>query len=310
MQARRDRVLIIGCNGQFGSVFARRFGDAGWAVDGADVADVAAAPVDDYVRASLPAVDAALAARLARADVVLLCVPEEAVVASIGSLGAAMADDAVLVDIASVRSRIDVAARTAGLRCGYVGLHPMFGPTADFAGRAVCVVPLRTNPAVERLLAVVRSWGCAMPVLDAASHDRVTSYVQVAPHAALIALGRTLAGSGVPFETVWSMSTPVLRALLAMAVRVVGHDRRTHWSIQTTSADAAPARAAVAAALATLDAAAEATDFAAFDASLDDVVDYLGSAWPALKAIGDAIVADTERTGDGPRDGVADDAGR
>jgi len=289
------RVVVIGSNGQFGSIFARKFAAAGLAVHGVDRQPEAtdASAVAGYTSASLPTVTS-IAAALRAADLVVCCVPESVVVASLADLAASMRDDAVLMDITSVKGRIAEAVRVwpSGAP-GYLSIHPMFGPTPDFADRGVCVIRLRDNARVDSIVGLMDAWGCRLAEMSAEAHDRTTALVQTMPHALLLAFGESLIGAGVPFEDLWAASTPVLRALLALVARVAGTDRTTYWSIQTANAAAEPARARLADHLRQLDERVARGDLAAFDDALDRTMAFLRPAEPELRAIGDAIVAGT-----------------
>ena len=299
--------LVVGCNGAFGRLLAARFRTAGMIVTGADRDDAAGfdVPVDAYTSVDLPAVNPSFAERLSAADLAVFCVPEAALVPALGAIGTAMRPEALAMDIVSVKSAIASAvAEWPDAAPAYLGIHPMFGPSADFAGRTVALVPLRPGSNGDAMRALIAGWGCETPVLTAREHDRVTALVQALPHAALLAFGRAIANAGVPVDALSAMATPILRAMLALLVRVAGRDRLTHWSIQTTNGEATAARASLAASLAALDAQVATGAFDAFDTTLDDVIAYLATEVPALKAVGDAIVADTQRPA-----GPPDDAG-
>jgi len=289
------RALVIGCNGQFGAILARKFADAGMSVEGADrqTAALDSSTLTRYTGAALPDL-APIAASIGAADLVVLCVPEDVIVESLAILAATMRADAVLMDIASVKGRIAHAVRAwPDGAPRYLSVHPMFGPMADFADRVVCVVRLRDDDRVARIVGLIASWGCRVPEMTAEAHDRTTALTQTIPHALLLSFGELLSRGDVSFDDLWALSTPVMRALLAMLVRVARDDRTTYWSIQTANAAAAPARARLLEDLGRLDARVAVGDVAAFDDALDRIMAFLRAAEPELRTIGDAIVADT-----------------
>jgi prephenate dehydrogenase len=239
-----DRFVIAGVNGRFGRIWARKLAEAGADICGLDLQDAALEPsiCRRYVRSSITEMAAAAERAVVEADYVLLCVPESAVLQALPRLGALLRDDALLMDIASVKTRIRDALAGLSLRCGYLSLHPMFGPMEDFSDRAICLIPLRENARSQRFASLIAGWGARLSTLTAEQHDSVTALVQTLPHAALIAFGAALSDSGASFELVWDIATPIQKIMLALAARIVAGEHEVYWSIQSANPFAATAR--------------------------------------------------------------------
>lgn len=288
-----ERIVIAGCNGRFGRVFADKLAASAAHVTGVDVDRTlaAGAPCHDYVESAIDRPERAVLERVAQADCVLLCVPESAVLGALEPLLDAARTDACLADIASVKSRIAARVGELGGTAGYLGLHPMFAPAADFSGLNLAVVRIRENAATARLERIANGWRARTTVLTAEEHDRLTACVQVMPHAALLALGAALADSGFEPATTGQVATPVHAAMSSLLARVLHGRNETYWSIQTDNPFAAEARAGLMAALREIDAMSSRGDDAEFGQLVERISSHLGDAFDALAARSDRVVA-------------------
>lgn len=183
----------------------------------------------DHVRAAADR-GAGAAGHAEAPDVVVIAVPPSEVAEAVEK---ALADwpDAVVTDVASVKS--DVAASVSG-RAGsdrYVGSHPMAGsersgPVAAsarlFEGRPWVLVPLAESrpDAVDAVCFIAEALGAAPRVMDALTHDRAVALVSHVPQllsvlaAARLANAPTehvaLAGQGLRDVTRVAASDPSL----------------------------------------------------------------------------------------------------
>jgi len=133
------------------------------------------------------------------APLVLLATPVPAIVATIRSLGPALAArGAVVSDVGSTKSPVMAAAATVpGLR--FVGGHPMSGAETRgyaassatlFEDRPWAVVPGATGDpeAVQAVERLARACGARPVTLDAAAHDTAVAAVSHLPLVASVAL--------------------------------------------------------------------------------------------------------------------------
>jgi 4-amino-4-deoxyprephenate dehydrogenase len=244
--------LIVGVNGGMGRLFTELLLDAGISVRGADLhPEPASRDLAAYSRADA----SSLPSELASVRWVLLCVPEDAVVAAMPSL--ATLDVPLVSDVASVKSRIADALRSHPPR-DWLSLHPMFAPALGMRGQNVCTIPLGVSRDLERYHAVeglLERAGARVTEVDAEQHDRITAVLQAATHTALLALGRALADGGFEPATALRLATPINLALLAMLARMTTGDPELHASIQADNPFAADARQRLTTAIADLDTA-------------------------------------------------------
>lgn len=130
------------------------------------------------------------------AELVILCVPVEAMAGLARQIAPLLAGDALVTDVGSVK---EFVVQTAGalLPPGvFVGSHPMAGSEQsglaaarpDLFEGAVCIITPEERdeaayrPAVERVAAFWREIGCVTRELSPAVHDRTVALVSHLPH--------------------------------------------------------------------------------------------------------------------------------
>lgn len=158
------------------------------------VIDEVATTPEDAVRAS---------------SLVLIAAPVRSVEMLLEQIEVAVAPDATVLDVGSVKRGI-LAAADRWLPSGqFVGCHPMAGAefvgvdaaSADiYPGRVcfVCPSPATRSSAVEAAHAFWRGIGCQTVGIDADTHDRLMAAQSHLPHVAAFALAAALAPS-LPF---------------------------------------------------------------------------------------------------------------
>jgi len=156
---------------------------------------------------------------VAGASFVLLAAPVRSMEELLRAVAPALAPDATVVDVGSVKSAI-VAAADACLPAGrFIGCHPMAGAEFSgveaanpdiFAGRVCFVCPGRDAHA-SALAAARDFWrgiGCQTAAIDADVHDRLMAAQSHLPHVAAFALAGALA-SVMPFlDATTSVASP------------------------------------------------------------------------------------------------------
>jgi prephenate dehydrogenase len=141
------------------------------------------------------------------ADVVVLCVPVEAMPRLAEEMVPVLAGTEVVVtDVGSVKGWVEerVAPVFAAAGISFVGAHPMAGSEKGglgearcglFAGAACIVTPRDEDAAAARL--VRRFWeamGCRVTAMTAGEHDRTVARVSHLPHAAAVLAALTALG--------------------------------------------------------------------------------------------------------------------
>ncbi len=183
---------------------------------------------------------------LARADLVVLAIPESAALAAVPVLAAQLAAGALLVDTLSVKTRFAGAVAQAAPHCEVASINPMFGPGLGMAGRAVALVSLRAGPRTEWFASLLRARGARIVQLSALEHDRAAAALQALPHVALLAFARALAECGLDLDAALCMAPPPAIAAAALAARIAGGDPHLYSEIQAANPFAQGAREALA----------------------------------------------------------------
>ncbi|WP_425569948.1 prephenate dehydrogenase/arogenate dehydrogenase family protein [Rhodococcus olei] len=264
-------VVVAGGEGAVGSMLADL-----WA--GADASvlrpDVAAGPGCD-----IRSPGTRLRADIGSADVVVLAVPEEVALTAVGAVGPLLRPGAVLVETLSVKSRFAAAVAASELAAEVVGVNPMFAPSLGLPGRAVAVVVHRGGPAVDRIVADLTGWGARVQVTTADRHDRWCAAMQALTHAAVLSFGLALADLDVDAAETESLAPPPHTVLSALLARITGGSPEVYRDVQVANPYAAPAREALARAMARLaDVCGTGTE-AEFAALLADAAAPLGDRW-------------------------------
>ena len=184
-------VAIIGGKGGMGRAMARMFGDLGHAVMIADV-DTELTPKE----------------AAALADVVVISVPIELTEEVIRSVGPHVREDALLMDVTSVKEG-PLAAMLASTAASVVGTHPMFGPNVhSLQGQRVVICTGRGAKWEGWIRRMLTARGLVVTDATAEQHDRAMAVVQVLNHFQTQVMGLTLARFGVPVQETLQFASP------------------------------------------------------------------------------------------------------
>jgi prephenate dehydrogenase len=288
------RCALVGGNGAVGRLFAGALAAAGRELT---VLDAAPHPhprlprLDTYVSLDARRPSAALRDALAGVDCALLALPEAAALDALPHVLAALPAGALLVDTLSVKTELARAALAADAPVELCSLNPMFAPALGFAGHVVLAVELAPGPRSRALLALLRERTRVVALADAEAHDRMTAALQVAVHAGVLGFGLALAQRDVELDALLARAPPPFLALLALLARIASGEPATYADIQRANPFAGEARAALADALAQLDAAARDPDPRRVEALVADAGALLGPHREALAAQAATLLA-------------------
>lgn len=263
-------MVVAGGAGAIGTMLADR-----WRGDGNTVHVIDARCGRDIRRP-----DPATEALLGEADVVVLAVPEEVALATLGAVTRLMRPTALLVETLSVKTRFSSAVAdldTADLDAAdldesdvswggsIVGINPMFAPSLGLPGRTVAVVVHRGGAGADRLLEDLARWGARVEVTTADRHDRVCAAVQALTHATILSFGCALADLGVDADEAAALATPPFTTMSALLARITGGTPEVYRDVQASNPCAPAAREALARAVSRVSnaCAGDADDFTA-----------------------------------------------
>jgi len=215
-------IAVVGGAGAMGRCVANLFADLGHAVMIADL------------NTQLTSVEAARVA-----DVVVVSVPIDATVEVIKEIGPLVRDEALLMDVTSVK-RAPVEAMLAHARSSVVGAHPLFGPSVhSLQGQRVVLVPGRGEEWEQWLRETFESRGLNVLETTAEAHDKAMAVVQVLTHFSTEVMGKTMASLDVSLEETLRFTSPVYLLELIMAARHFAQSPDLYASIQMSNPETA-----------------------------------------------------------------------
>jgi len=294
----RGHALILGVNGVVGQAMARQLVGSGVFVQGVDLHETAIC--DDmgiaYEQCDATELNAAVVASIGTAPTVLVCLPENVAMAVLPTLVQCAAADALIVDTLSVKEGIVAALQTLRPTQQWLSINPMFSPRVGFDGQNVATVQVNDGPRVAEFESLLESWGAATVSVSAEEHDKMTSLIQVATHAAIMSIGLTLQQSGYDVTNGIRMVTPPHRVCQALLARMADASPDVYWDIQKSNKYGADARDSLlksVKALSDVMATGEPTRFEKLMAQLATVIEPLKG---ELLHCADSISAQSSRT--------------
>jgi len=289
-----DSVVILGGLGQAGGLVAGCFTEAGTQVTYVDRRPrPAAVPADRYLQADVTQPGTNLIRKVAAADCVVVCLPEEAALAAASHILGAIADGALWVDTLSVKSGICRVLRDCKRNIEIVSINPMFAPALGWRGHPVAVIEVSSGPKSRAFMEIVESLGAAVEIVTAETHDSLTATIQVATHAAILSFGALLLDLDYDVEKGLALATPPHRLLLALLSRVVSANPDVYWDIQHFHPEGVRVRQQMARTVACLDAAAAADSPAQFQQLFGQLGALLSAKKDSLGALSERIVTVT-----------------
>ena len=211
-------VAVIGGKGMMGRCMAKLFADLGHAVMVADL-DTELTPEE----------------AASNADVVIISVPIDVTVQVIRNLGPRVRDDALLMDVTSIKTE-PVGAMLESSVASVAGTHPLFGPSVhSLQGQRIVLTPGRGDEWHRWLAAMLRARGLSITEATPPEHDRAMAVVQVLTHFCTEVMGRALATAGVSLDETLRYTSPVYLMELLMTARHFAQSPELYASIQMSN---------------------------------------------------------------------------
>ena len=241
-----SRSVVVGGAGAVGALFAEALGGVGSEVSLVDRLPPKPGLAMRYVIADATQPGAELERELNHADLVVLAVPEPVVLAAIYALAPHLPPGALLVDTASVKSRVCAATLATRHDVQAISVNPMFAPSSGFGGQTVAAVVVRAGRHVDALLSVLEQRSARVVLLDPDQHDRLAATCQALTHAVVLAFGSALTRLGVEVDELEAIAPKPCITMLSLLARIVSGTPEVYWDVQTTNPYAAAARGALA----------------------------------------------------------------
>ncbi|WP_394175635.1 bifunctional chorismate mutase/prephenate dehydrogenase [Thalassotalea litorea] len=258
VNAKIEKVVVIGGNGQLGSIFVDLFSRSGY--------QVLSLEEQDWNNADN---------LLSGANLVIVAVPinvTEQVISKLNGLD----KQCILADITSIKST-PMEKMLSVHKGPVVGLHPMFGPgVTGMIKQTVIVCEGRDLFACEWLMQQLQVWGAELKYYSAAEHDETMAMVQVMRHFSTISYGYHLMQEGADLQRLLDMSSPIYRLELAMVGRLFAQDKQLYADIIFSNGNNVAVMKRYAERFLTLLSAVECQDKALFLDTFTQVSDWFG----------------------------------
>jgi len=252
-------VAVIGGHGRMGALLVRMFGDLGHQVIVSDVGT------------PLGAGDAASVA-----DVVVISVPIDATEDVIRAVGPRVREDAVLLDVTSIKEA-PVAAMLGATRASVVGTHPMFGPNVhSLQGQRVVVCRARGEEWADWVVRMFHARGLSVQETSPSHHDRMMAVVQVLTHFQTQVLGLTLARLDTSLEDTLRFTSPAYLMELYVTARHFDQSPELYGPIEMRNPATSQVTAAFGAAASEVAGILAAADRERFRALFEEVRAFFG----------------------------------
>ena len=252
-------VAIIGGEGGMGGSLRTLFADLGHEVLSADL------------KTRLRPKDAA-----ASADVVVISVPIRETRAVIEELGPLVREDALLMDVTSIK--IDpMQAMLTSTRASVLGTHPMFGPGVNtYQGQRVVLCPGRGDAWLAWARQMFTARGLMLTETSAEEHDAMMAIVQVLHHFKTQVLGLALSRTGAPLEETLRFTSPAYLLEAYVTGRHFAQAPELYGPIEMLNPDSRQVIGIFQQAAADLATILESQDQAAFDGVFEQVRAFFG----------------------------------
>jgi prephenate dehydrogenase len=249
------RVAVIGAGamGKWLANFAKRnFGEV-------TVADIKPAKAKD-VASEIGANAKPIKEAAAQAELLLIAVPISKTPETVKSLAEIVPKDALLADVASVKSDVVDVMRKIKNNIELVSVHPLFGPGAvSIAGKDMIVVPVKPGKRYSELKKRLVELGARVTEMDAEQHDRLMAIIQCMTHFVLLAY-LTAIKSMKGLKLAKEIRTPMFAALTSLAKAVLAGNPELYGELQVHNRYAKIVRSSMIEACRSLDIAFSAGD--------------------------------------------------
>ncbi|OBT07283.1 bifunctional chorismate mutase/prephenate dehydrogenase [Vibrio sp. UCD-FRSSP16_10] len=210
-------VVIIGGNGQLGSLFRKMFDLSGY--------NVKVLGSKNWHEAET---------LFKTAGLVIVTVPinkTESVIAKLDNLP----KECILCDFTSIKAK-PLKAMLEVHAGPVVGLHPMFGPDVPSLAKQVIVhCEGRDAQKYQWLLEQFAIWGASLCPMDAEQHDDGMTLIQALRHFTSFAYGLHLSKENPDIDTLLKLSSPIYRLEIAMVGRLFAQDPDLYGDIILSS---------------------------------------------------------------------------
>jgi prephenate dehydrogenase len=237
------KVTILGINGSFGSLFSRLLCEQNeLIIIGVDLNSEIhiSGKCSKYIQADLRLFNENLKSLLSESDLIIICLPEDIAYKFLNLYEYYISKSTLLIDTLSVKN--EVASFYEKNHFNALSLNPMFGPDLQMEGKNIIIVKFKETAASNWFISLLETWKLNIVYATSDEHDKISSIVQVATHAAIMAFGATLNESDISITELLKVATPPFLSMSALFGRIVSGNKKVYWNIQNENTYAAEAR--------------------------------------------------------------------
>ena len=237
------KVTILGINGSFGSLFSRLLDkEKQLVITGVDLNEEVykSSKCSKYLQSDLTLPDEELKLLLNKSDVIIICLPEDIAYKFLELYKYHIAKTALVIDTLSVKK--EAALFYVEHHFNALSLNPMFGPDLQIDGKNIIVVKFKETPVSAWFISLLKLWKLNIVFATSEEHDKMSSIIQVAAHAAVMAFGITLNNSDFSLTELLKVSTPPFLSLSSLFGRIVSGTKKVYWNIQNENTYASDVR--------------------------------------------------------------------
>jgi chorismate mutase/prephenate dehydrogenase len=210
------RVAVIGGRGRLGSWFVEFLRTNGYDVSPIDIGDHVC-PMEI----------------VARNSTVVFALPHRVAPDVIKEWGDVVGVDHLVVDLSSVKSRVFEVC--VDFPSEVLLLHPMWSPQVkSISGQTMIYCHEKADShgkKAQNFIGLFELAGVRLSYLSVDEHDRIMSFIQVASHGMLVALGVAYNNSGISITKLASAESPVYRLISSMIGRMLSHQSELYADI-------------------------------------------------------------------------------
>lgn len=167
------------------------------------------------------------------ADVVIVSIPISRTGGMLRKLDEVCKHDALIFDIASLKSPFVEVLREIGGRRKVCSIHPMFGPSAkSMYNRNMVLCDCGSKDAVTEAESLLGNHGANIRIMPVEDHDVYMSYVLGLSHAVNIAFFTALDRSGISFSDMTSVASTTFDKMMDTNQSVALEDPYLYYEIQ------------------------------------------------------------------------------
>jgi prephenate dehydrogenase len=239
----KKKTTILGINGGFGSLFSRLlYEEEQLTITGVDLSSEvhSLSKCPRYIQADLRIFNEALKSLLSKSEIIIICLPEDITYKFLELYEQNISKTALLIDTLSVKR--EIASFYKKNEFNALSLNPMFGPDLPMEGKNIIVVKFNDTTMSSWFISLLETWKLNIIYTTSDEHDKMSSIVQVATHAAIMAFGATLNESDISITELLKIATPPFLSLSGLFGRITSGNKKVYWNIQNENAYASDVR--------------------------------------------------------------------